>query len=202
LSAARPRFGFSVFGIACVVGAIALFGSRSSNLLSQIGMAPPILVSAVVLVSSYALLRDWRRSLAVCLSAVLPVLVGLWALARLGATLEPPIEGPLLVAVSIGLLLQLSIAREAGGAIVTQDDAVAGSERAMELQAMPVCVASLAGTIAIVMFIIGAPDMWIPFSVATLAAALSTILFQPAIAITIESLIPRAATIAARYRIK
>ncbi len=200
LPVARPRFGFSVFGIACVTGAIAFFGA--THLVFPFGIWAPIFIALPAIVSSYAVLHDWRRSFAVLLSTTLAAQIGLWSLARMGVAIGPSTQIVLLVAVCIVFALQLFVANEACQAIATEDDVVASSERSIETKAMAVCVAGLAGIAATLPFAWSAPGAWSCFAVAVFGGAVSAIVFQPAIAITIESVLPRAATVAARYRLK
>jgi len=201
LPVARPRFGFSVFGIACVMGAMAFFGTRPLHLGAAISVWAIPLVAAPVAASSYAVLRDWRRCLAVLLSVALAAQAAIWLFARGGLAITSKTQAELLIAVSAIYALQLFDAQEASGAIATEEDAIAGSERAIETGALPVCVAGFVGAAA--MLPGGGSDLstWACCGIAILAGVVCAVLFQPAIAITIESLVPRAATIAARYRL-
>jgi hypothetical protein len=154
-----------------------------------------------VAASSYAVLRDWRRCLAVLLSVALAAQAAIWLFARGGLAITSKTQAELLIAVSAIYALQLFDAQEASGAIATEEDAIAGSERAIETGALPVCVAGFVGAAA--MLPGGGSDLstWACCGIAILAGVVCAVLFQPAIAITIESLVPRAATIAARYRL-
>jgi hypothetical protein len=129
------------------------------------------------------------------------VQVAMWLFARDGLAITATTVVALLVAVSIIFALQLFTAQQASGAIATEDDTIAGFERAIEAKAMPICIAGFAGVAAMLPDSGGNVSIWACCGTAILAGAVCAILFQPAIAITIESLFPRAATIAARYRL-
>jgi predicted exporter len=183
------------------MASIAFFGAQPLRVASAIDLWPIPLVGVLVAVSSHMVLRDWRRSLAVLLSSALAVQVGVWAFAHAGVPVSSATLATLLIVVAIVFALQLSDAQEASGVIATEDDAAAGSERAIETKAMPVCVASVVGIQAMLPFGGGDLPTWDCCAVTIAAAAISAVLFQPAIVITIEGLVPRAATIAARYRL-
>jgi hypothetical protein len=198
---ARPRFGFSVFGIGCVITAIAFFGAKPLFVPTATGFWPIALVVLLAAATSFAVLRDWRRCLAVLLSAASAIQIAIWPVARAGAALTSTTAVDSLTVVSIIFVLQLFQAQEASGAIATEDDAVAGFERAIETRAMAVCVAGAVGIAALLPFSGRDLTTWGCCAVGILAGVASAVLFQPAIAITVESLVPRAATIAGRYRL-
>jgi hypothetical protein len=202
LEVAGRRFGFSVFGIGCVLGAIAFFGVKS-HAHALPGHTLPVALSCVVSAcAGYLAVRDWRRCVAIGVSLVLAFAAGAWVAAQMRLGLAPMLEGDFLTAAPILLALHVFVAQEAVPDIETEDDAVAGSERAIETKSMAVCVAGLAGIFAALLFGMNAPAVWIADSALVLIGAATAIMFQPAIAITIENLVPRAATIAARYKIR
>jgi hypothetical protein len=199
LAVARPRFGFSVFGIACVVTAIATFEMRPLWVASTINSWTAGSFAAVAMAASYSVLRDWRRSLAIVLSMLPPLLIGLWVISRSRAPATSATGSTLFIVASIIFSLQLFVARAASRGLQTEDDVIAGSERAIETKSMAVCIA---GVITVASTLTVGWGAWFVCCVVVVAGAISAVLFQPAIAITIESLAPRAATVAARYRIK
>jgi hypothetical protein len=198
LPVARPRFGISVFGIACVICAIAFFGR--AHLTGSIGLWRIGVFFLLAMASSFAVLRDWRRSLAVLLATAWALQMGIWSVVRTNLAMAPAPLAACLIALVIVFVLQLFVAQDCCGDILTEDDAVAASERAMESRAMTVSVAALTGLAAVLPFDRSAVALC--FSVTLAAGAVAAVLFQPAIAIAIESLVPRAATIAARYRLR
>ena len=196
LPVARPRFGISVFGIACVTGAIAFFGSAPGS----IGLWRPAAFALLAMASSFAVLRDWRRSLAVLLATAWALQMGVWIVVRMSIAMTPASLAACLIALVVVFALQLFVAQDSCRDILTEDDAVAASEHAMESRAMMVTIAALAGLAAVLPFDRSA--VAVCFGVTLAAGAVAAILFQPAVAIAIESLVPRAATIAARYRLR
>jgi hypothetical protein len=201
LPAAQRRFGFSVFGIAIVLASIAYFGARQARHSPAIDLWFILAVCALCAAASYAVIRDWRRSFATIGSLALAASVGVWVAARAGVEASQIAEAMWLSAILTGLILQIFAAQEATLQIIVEDDVVAGSERALELRAIPVGVISTFAIIVVLLFLWSDLRLWAVFAVTLIANAITAAVIQPAIAITVENLFPRAATVAARYRI-
>ncbi|MGD0192912.1 MAG: hypothetical protein ABSD74_19415 [Rhizomicrobium sp.] len=198
---AHRRFGFSVFGIAVVLGAIAYFGARQTRHFAMIDLWFIPAVGVVSLAAVYAVIRDWRRCLSVTGSLALAVVVGIWVAAKLGLSAAPVVEAMWLSSILLCLILQTFVAQEAALDIVTEDDVVAGSERGLELRAVTLCTVSALAAAVALPFLWSVLAIWATFALTLLANTIAAVVIQPAIAITIENLFPRAATVAARYRI-
>jgi hypothetical protein len=202
LPVARPRFGLSVFGIGCVLSAIAFFGMSPLHFGAAIGFWPVSIVAGAVIVSSCVVLRDWRSSLSVVLSTALATHVSLGAVVMAGVPAASMTPAVLFAAVSLVFAFQLCVAQEALDTASREHDVMSGSEHAIETNAMAICIACLTGLAAALPFGWGGFAWWICFSAVLIAGAVAAVIFQPAITITLESLLPRPETVALRYKLR
>ena len=207
LPVAERRFGFSVAGIALVLAATTIAKGTWPG--AAPGVALLVVTAALcVPLLAFAVLRDWRRSLAVTICTALATLFGIWWALRAGVESSPSVTTVEGWACAIGLLLQLCIGIGIGIGIgaacdpLTEDDAVAASEQAIESRSLPAVVAGSVAIAAAGVSLWHTPFAWLGFAVSVAAAMASAIVFQPAFAIAIEALIPRRGTLSARYRLR
>ncbi len=193
LLVAHPRWGASVAGSSIVVCALGYFGSSSPGH-QGVWM---IMLLAVLIVTAFTFLfvRNWRRTCAVILSLVPAVLSAFWAIARLRERVD-------LVEITVvslsGLALASFVAAQAMRYRNSGNDTPLASARAMERTSGIVVTAAVAAVFAMA---VGSQSPVVPI-VLLFFSALAAVLFQPAIAVSIETLFPRRETIEARYRVR
>jgi len=183
---AQTRWGWSLSGVAVVFAALGWFGLRLHLTTTEAAAA------ALLLALFFVATRDWRRGLAAIFSFVPFALFAVWI-----ATLDrdrPEIWAWVLV---LGAAM---IALQSGTACVflrRGDNMATASARALE-RTGPATV--LVAVIAMGLFAALSPAH-VATPLAMFALAASAVLFEPAFAGAIESVFPRKATIAARYRL-
>ena len=197
LPVAHARWGASVTGVLFVVCALGYFG------VATLALAPSfhktwllaVFATMVAAVVAFLLVRDWRRTGAVVLSLVPVVLLTLWVMARLRTPLDAQSFQVLSVSFLTGFSLVLSVAVQAAHYMRGGNDMAVASARAMERKAAMVVTATVACAFVACLTTIA-------LVVPLLFSAAAALLFQPAIAISIEALFPRRETVAARYRLR
>jgi hypothetical protein len=188
----RPRWGWSVAGIAIVFDALGFFGAHLA--ISALPRSAAITIAAVLMgliVFALAVMRDWRRGLAL-IFAVAPVVLFLcWMIV---ATQSYSRLSFLLLGMGAGATLLMSAS---AAAFVRQDaDMAAASRRSLALNGPAVAVAMAVAALVPPIFGQGLP------SLIALFGGAAALLFEPGYAAAIESLAPRRATIEARYRVR
>jgi len=193
--AARPRWGWSLSGVALVLAALGFFGAAPLVFpirTSPIGYAAILIAVAAVFLAT----RDWRRALAALL-AFLPVLfLALWAFVCVPH--DPPAWNHLLPALGIGFMPVVFVAARAARFARDGEDAAVASIRTQERDGAAVLFVLLAGALSLVAF---HRLQDVPAALAVLLGAPGALIFAPAFAAALESMFPRRATIAARYRV-
>lgn len=201
ITVARPRWGFSVTGIAIVFIVLGVFGARGLVVAGNLEAAAPIILSGVLvawLAAIVAAVRDWRAAVSTLGAMSVAVTVGLWCLAGQGHPLDGSALANLcLIAAAAGLPL-LAAAADAGRLGRSGDDATIAASRTLMrtgpgLFFVPLSVA--AGLVC------AAPWFGAAGPVVAVFAGAAPLLFRPALAIVLETWIPRPATRAARYRL-
>ena len=198
---AQPRWGYAIAGIALVLAALGAFGAQPLTIAARANNGvwfafPPM--AAAVLAALSVTLRDRRAILATALSLPVPILLGLWGLAKAGVALNPTSLLLLLFSVGAGMI-GLFASRAAAGRC---GDGV------------PVAAASLlrrdgrnlfyTGAIPSLVLLLSVPvigDIGAALAVAAGFTGTGALLFRPAFAAVIESWLPRVATPASRYRL-
>jgi hypothetical protein len=201
---AEPRWGWSVSGIVVVFFALAFFGAKTLEVTPAIAhsaMQIPVAAVAIaaVLAAGAVASRDWRRAIGVLCAVGLADAVGAWGYARAGVALTGLTWLALLQLLGVAGVLVLLVANAARAR--PGEDTSAASARALTSKAGAVVAASASAIAILLPLSVGLRGEAIALAVAMLFAGLGAILFQPAVTIAVESLIPRRSTIAARYRV-
>jgi hypothetical protein len=181
----QPRWAWSLCGVALVLTVLSCFGIQGSHDLASTWLAVP----AVLIAATLAALRDWRYALAALLTFAVAALLFFWLGVDHGS-----LSAASIVAVAIYALSWRTAAFERQG-----DDTGTAILRTFEDSGTPVVYALWIAGIAILPFANRASGVFFATLIVGAAAAL---VFPPAFAVAIESLIPRRATIEARYRVR
>jgi hypothetical protein len=190
LAVAHPRWGMSTAGIALVIGVISYFGASPG----AIGVGPhslwPVLLSAAIFAAVlWWVSADWRRGLGAFLSLMFVVLPSAWACGACDNLVG-------LVIASFGIIAFL--ADRSARYVQSGDNMALASEHVIESSAGIVASTTAA---AMLIVLIGDKSAMAAF-VAIAASAVSALLLQPALTISIETLFPRRETVMARYRVR
>lgn len=200
LAVARPRFGLSVAGIACVLSAIAFFGEGLRSVALTVWLPLGTGVLAAVLVC-HLVLHDWRRSVA-CLLSLIPVMLISFLPPNSGPSSAGAIPFAALSAITASVIFQLVMLVKPAKAIQTSDELSVALESAIETRAVVVCAACAAGFLSSLALLWKHAGATLCFDVTVLAGAVSAILVQPAITVAIDHLMPRSGTLQTRYRVR
>jgi hypothetical protein len=200
LPVAHARWGASVAGVGIVVCALGYFGSAKLLVAAELHQLPLAILLAAVIAGTGAFwpTRDWRRACAIVLSFAPAVLMALWAMARLHVPIAEATL-PFFARVALeGFALVLFGAVQAANNMRAGNDMGLASARAMERKAGITVVAAAASVLALSA---GSSDPGVSIVLLTFSA-IAAILFQPAFAISVETIFPRRATVEARYRVR
>ncbi len=204
IAVARPRWGFTVSGIGLVFAVLAVFRMQPLQLAPALAARMPWAALAGGMFFALAAglaIRDWRASLSTLGVLALDVMIGLWGLARLGAPLTPASVQPFVLMIGLAAIPLLAAGAEAGGFGRAGDDATIASARMLARMGPGLAAAALAMVIGLLL------SAWVWQGVSLARAAMAAfagagpLLFQPALAIVLETWFPRAATVAGRYRV-
>jgi hypothetical protein len=193
LAVAHARWGASIAGVAAVVCVLGYFGSWASHIVQNWQLA--LTWAVLCAVAAFWTSRDWRRTIAMVLSLVPVVLMALWTATRLRALVG---GGSSAIVILGGFALVLFVASTAARYARSGNGTAMASARAMERKSGVVVTAALASIFAIAAGTSNSAVFIVMFVFSTVAA----VLFQPALAISIETLFPRRETIEARYRVR
>jgi hypothetical protein len=184
---ATPRWGLSVTGIAVVFIAIAWFETGPAMRTGGLALVLRCLSVAVVAVGAGVFARGWREGLATGLAVGAVCLVALWATAQ--GERDPLAPVGVLEVVSLGLLLALHGARGALLFRVRGEAPVVARQRTIEETGPGQLFAAAGGLLAIVPALIVWPAC-VPFVAALAAAGIGGLLWWPAAATALETLVP------------
>ncbi len=198
----RPRYGFSVAGIALVLTVIAVSqwrGVFAPNLLSHAVPLGGTLVAA--LVAGAVALRDWRGVLSAVLAAAPLVAATLWlSLRQAGFATDP--SALVVTTFMAGCVLLFVGASFSAGYSREGDDATLASARMLNRHAVGFALTGMALCAGLALASLGAPEILPGLLALDLLGIAAALLFQPAFLIVIETLFPRRATLEARYRVR
>ncbi len=205
IAVARPRWGFSVSGIALVFAVMAAFGARPlvldpalrGHVLEIAGLIGVIGIAATALA-----IRDWRASLACLLAVGLVGAIGLWGAAHLGAPFGPEQVRTYGLVLAVAALPLLAAGVAAGGFGRGGDDATLAAARTLVRLAPGLFFLSAGLGTGLLLWATTAGGMALALAAMAGFGGAGALLFQPAFAIVIETLLPRASTRAARYRLE
>jgi hypothetical protein len=174
----RPRWGWSIAGVAFVLDAVAYFGAHVTLPSTRPEwVAAGILAGVTALVA--VLVRDWRRGLSlVC--ALAPMALLLWWMIVLTQSFSRLSFLALGIAAAAVALMAFS----------------AAPLRALERDGASLTISLLAGALFLALFGQVQPV------VVTLMGVIAALVFQPAFAAVFESLFPRREVLDARYRVR
>lgn len=198
---AQPRWGMSIAGVAIVFMALGYFGAQTLRVAPSLDETPIIIACVAALAifaAAFALTRDWRSALSVLPVLALTALVALWAMARVHADLDS--QSLLWVAqtLAIAAVALLFMAAEPGR-FLGEDRSHAQHLALLRKGASVIFIFLASALILAVQFENMA--MIVVQAIALLFGCLGALLFQPAIAVALETLIPRKSALEARYRL-
>jgi hypothetical protein len=200
----ETRWGWSLTGIAAVFYALGLFGVRALRVSPVFIHSPlqvPIVAAAmfIVVAAGAAAARDWRRVIGVVGALGLVDVIGAWGYARAGVALTGTTWLALLQ--TIGLAGVLILLASNAGRVEPSEDTSAAIARAVVTRSGPIAMASGLAimTLALLSFVLRGEAIALTIVVAF--AGLGAIMFQPALTLAVESMIPRRGTVEARYRV-
>lgn len=186
----QPRWAWSLCGVALVLTVLSCFGLqgvhhyKGFHYFGLIFLAvPPVLI-----VAALALLRDWRTALSVLLTLALAVLLSFWLVSHA----LPSAAG--IVSLAIYVLPWRGAAFVRHG-----DDAGTAVLRTFEDSGTPIVYALVIAAVALLPFI---GKLSAEFFATLVVGAVVALVFPAAFAVAIETLVPRRATIEARYRVR
>lgn len=204
IAVARPRWGFSVAGIALVFAVLGFFGAQTLTVPAETaGQAAAVFpaVALVTLASISLAIRDWRTILATALALCPPVLLGLWGLARLALPLGAANLLLLVLALGIGAVPLVTAGAEMGRAGRSGGDATIAAARTLLRSGPGFFFAAALPALALLLAVPLLGDVGFALAAVIVFAGSGALLFQPAFAIAVETWFPRPATVAARYRL-
>jgi hypothetical protein len=189
-----PRWGMSVSGVALVMAMLSWFGASPLPLPAETGgLAIPLGIAAVVAFAvAYMVVDNWRDALALSLATLTAGLLDLWAGVLLDGTgaraAVAVVDGLLLALVSMFVVAsRVRQLRENG------DDEAIARLRAIENLAGPCVFAALAAAAALLVWSI------FPVAVAAGVGAVAALLFAPALATAINTLLPKRRSVEELY---
>lgn len=199
--AARAPWTMSATGILIVLLVLGVFGSLKFDAGKNAALRFCAVGGAVVTVAAaFFAGRDWRRAFAVSLAAGGALIYGLWGYARAGATFDASL---ILMTAGLGAICFVPIAAVAVHADLSRRSDAASASEAGILATGPAAATGILGTLIVL-----AP--WYRefgaaragFALAILFAAAGALVFHPAVASALETIVPRRQTLAERYRVK
>lgn len=202
IAVARPRWGFSVAGIALVFAVLAAFGAQPLHLAPGLASRVTWAVAGGGVIFALAggfAIGDWRATLSTLAALALGGMVGVWGLARLGAPVTLATGTLLVLVLGFAAILLFTTGAEAGRYGRAGDDATIASARMLARMGPGLLAAGLAGVVGLLLSAL----VWHGVALAVMAgfAGAGPLLFQPALAIVLETWFPRAAAVAGRYRL-
>jgi hypothetical protein len=195
-----PRWGFSVFGMALVLLAIAFFAASMTSILAEHKMLFAVLAAVMVALALF-FARDWRRTLATIFSAVWLVGMETWASSFHRTILRDAaltIYVFTLAAALVPILVMAGQHRRFSRAIGTAAEAAVQTIFAL---GRPIIFTMAGASVFLgVWWIGGFLPLW-P-AVTLVAAGVASLLIYPATAAVLESLFLRRRPAHERYRLK
>lgn len=204
IAVARPRWGFTVSGIGLVFAVLAVFEMQPLALGPALAsrMPWPALAGGMFFaVAAGPAIRDWRATVSTLTAFVLAVMIGFWGLSRRGAPLTPAAAQLLVLMAGLAATLLLTAGAEAGGFGREGDDATVASARMLARMGPGLAASGLAMVTGLLLSAWGWQGRSLALAVMAVFAGVGPLLFQPALAIVLETWFPRAATVAGRYRV-
>ncbi len=198
----RPRYGFSVAGIALVLTVIAVSQWRGTILRDVLPYALPLGGTlAAVLITGIVAMRDWRGLLSAILAAAPLIAATLWLCLRQAGFASAPWALGLTVPMAGCVLLFVGASFSAGYSR-EGDDATLASARMLSRHAVGIALAGAALCAGLALAALGSPEIFPGMLALDLLGIAAALMFQPAFLVVIETLFPRRATLEARYRIR
>lgn len=201
IAVARPRWGFSVAGIALVFAVLGFFGAQTLKVPAEMAAramavfpGAGVAIFAAIAVAT----RDWRIMLAAVLAQCPPLLIGLWGLALMALPLDAKNLLFLILALGAGAVPLVVAGAEAGR---TGDDAAIAAARTLLRSGLGFFFASAIPALAVLFAIPLLGGIGIALAAAFVFAAAEPLLFLPAFAIVIETWCPRPSAATSRYRL-
>jgi len=200
---ARSPWAWSAAGILLVLLALAFFGSTNMPIADDVRGRLDILAGAtvaVVLAGALIAARDLRRALATCLTTLSILVFADWGLARLGA---PLYEATLHLEAALLAIGFVAVAATAAAAARSARAEAAGASEAGVFAAGPsAAIGMLSALVFVALWYPEGGSTWLGALLALAFAGTGALVFQPALACVLETLLPRRKTIAERYRVK
>lgn len=203
IAVARPRWGFAVAGTATVIAVLVDFAMPPLVIAPQLrplGLVVLAPVAAAMVLVTIATVRDWRAVLATLLSITLAAAAGFWATALTGQILGAAAVAAFAFVFAAGTTVQLASGARLGARGREGDDATVAAARTLVRMGPGLFFAALAGAGGLCLYAATQGPSALALALMAGFAGAGALLFQPAFAIVIETVFPRAAAIAARYR--
>jgi hypothetical protein len=199
-----PRWAFSVSGIALVCAVLSGFGWRAFAITVFV-MEPQLtfagMAGATLLIAAVLTIGDLRLLAALFLALLLEASLGLWALAGGHSSMDPLIAEMFFLVLAFAAAPAFVFAAEVRKSLHAGDGMAAALTRALLRQCPVVAFTAVVAVVLLLPMALSATGLAWPLAI-TAAAPFATLLVLPALATAIETLIPRRATIEARYKVK
>lgn len=199
---ARPRYGASVAGIALVFSVLGFFGASENSDITH-GRDALLWGSMVIgfFVLAFVAAWDWRTALSASLCMVPVGLCGMWVLAKLSLPVDDTLMLVIIQALVAAFALLIFAAMHIGRYLHGGDDATISAARMLNRNGGAFALVSL--TAAAILLGSGFVNTAsIVICIMVLGGGVTAVLILPAIAVSLEALVPRQETIEARYRIR
>lgn len=194
-----PRWGLSVSGIALVFLALGWFGAEPVILpLHAVNAGRAALSLALCIAAGGAVSGGWRDAAAIATAALVACLAGLWAIAAHGHA-DATASVACLEAVAIGTLLAFFAGGRGWAYRRTGEESAVARQRAIEGTGAGQSFAAAAAAVSVLPAVVYHPAYAVS-AVALLFALVAGIVFAPAIATALETIMPRQRTIEETYR--
>lgn len=198
---ARPRYGVSVAGIALVFSVLGFFGAGEN--LEMVSDRNFLLWGAIaigVLILGFAAAWDWRTALSSGLCMVPVGLCGVWAMTKLHVPFDDTLWLVWLQALAAAFAAPVFAALHIERYLRGGDDATIAAARMLNRNGGAFVFAALATAAALLCVALAFKAVFV-IGIMILGGGIAALLALPAIAVSIETLVPRRQSFEARYRI-
>ncbi len=199
-AAAFPRWGFTIFGVGLVFAALGFFGAHldAAHNVTRANWLSIAIAFAAVAVASGIVTRDWRRALALFMSIAFVALLGLWIFGGIPSHGTAQIALSLALGASLLSMLRMAV-QHRRYAVLPEAANGAGAHAIVTIGSMVIFAAFAVTGFLGVWVVAGFVALRVVLVV--LAGCTASLLLYPAICAVLETLLPRRATLAARYRL-